>query len=606
MSPEKTFEQLISESSKSSGISEFIEIKKKSSKFTIVLTKEGERIDQLFNQASRLADEKGLNDRDVQERLQEIEKTWPSYPGVLENTINDLIESSETQKAAEHADKAVLDWMHTIHSAKVKDHSKLSVSEGNGNLLTQLLANYEFALERADRLEEAVNIAQLSRDLDPSDPENVLSSIVSLDIRVGRPMDALRALEPMAESLAPYVLYGRALAYFSLGQQENAETAIQTALRQWPDVAQALTREWKGGTPMPKPGEAVSELQVLFGYYEVFGPAWRSVSGAIEWLREASKNLARVGARKERYLGLSRTGASASIPEREEAVQKEQAELIAKAQVIGEDEFVRFLEVGPNVFVYDLTERGKELEEEHNALYRKDMKTAARIAEIEQLLKTWPGHANAAIALARFHAQKEHFNNAIELLEPVIFDLQKFWPDDIVGSGTIPGDWAGNKPLHSAYAYMVIDLAESGDRVSAKAYAKDFLTFNPMDTVGVRQKAIEYAIGDNEYPDALRLINEAADPQSAYNLFGRALLGFVLKANDAELALKNAVESRPLVWRELASDKHRMPHHYNPSWVRYFSAEEAYNYWEMWSSVWLKKYGALMWLKKEGKKYLKT
>ncbi|HEY3874874.1 MAG TPA: hypothetical protein VGM92_05325 [Candidatus Kapabacteria bacterium] len=602
--PASTFERLLTASSKRPGISSYIDLEKKSGKYTLVLTKEGESLDRLYREASLLAEDKGMSDRDVLDRLRELESKWPSHPGVLENTLNDLIESSQSEKAAELADDAIGDWMKTVASAKVKDHTKLAVTEGNGNLFVQLLANYEFALERAGRLEEALGTAEFSRALDPADPENVLSSIVNLDIRTGQPMAALRALEPMAESLAPYVLYGRALAYFALNQIENAQVAVQTALRQWPDVAQALTREWKGGTPMPKAGEQVSELQVLYGYYEVFGAAWKSVAGAIEWLREASRNIARLGARRERYLGLSRTGASASAPETEEAIQREQAELIRKAQVLGEDEFVRFLEVGPNVYVYDLTERGKALEEEHTALYRQDMKLQQRIHAIEDLLKVWPGHANAAIALARFHAQKERFNEAIELLEPVIFDLQKFWPEDIVGAGTIPADWSGNKPLLSAYAYMVIDLAESGDRLSAKAYAKDFLTFNPPDNMGVRQKAIEYALGDNDYAEALRLINEAPDPASAYNLFGRALLGFVLKANDAERALKNAVESRPLVWRELAADKHRMPHHYNPSWVRYGSAEEAYNYWEMWSALWLKKYGALLWLKKEGRKYL--
>ncbi len=604
-SPERMFERILSNATASSGIGAFVEVSKDAAgKFAFTLMPAGESLDQIYKQASRIADEKGMNDRDVLERLGEVESKWPSHPGVVENAINEKIEASEAIRAVEICEAALAEWSAMIVSARVTKASQLSATNAGGHLFTQLLANYEFALERADRLEDALAVAQLSRALDPSDPENVLSSIVSLSIRIGRPMAAIRQLEPLAESLAPYVLYGRALAYFALGQQENAQFAIQIALRHWPDVAQALTREWKGGTPMPKPGEAVSELQVHFGYYEVFGPAWKSIAGAVEWLREAAKSVARLGARRERYTGLTRSGETAGVPETEEAVKKDQTELIRKAQVIGEDEFVRFLEVRPRVYVYDLTERGNTLEEEHTALYRKDMKIAARIAAIEEMLKTWPGHANAAIALARFHAGKEHFTDAIDLLEPVIFDLQKFWPDDLVGAGTIPAEWPGNKPLLSAYAYMVIDLAESGDATSAKAYAKDYLTFNPKDNMGVRQKAIEYAIADSEYPDALRLINEAPDPISAYNLFGRALLGYVLKATDAETALKTAIESRPLVWREFVTDKHRMPHHYNPGWVRYFSPEEAYNYYEMWSGLWLRKHGALLWLKKEGRKYI--
>jgi len=545
-----------------------------------------------------------MADRDVMELIAGLEAKWPSHPGIVENSINDAIETSEPGRAVEICEKGIADWAATISKAGVKSIKDLSITGSAGPLFIQLLANYEFALERDNRLVDALGVAQLSRALDPSDPENVLSSIINLHIRVGDPMSALRMLEPLAESLAPYVLYGRALAYYALGQQENAQAAIQTALRHWPDIANALTREWKGGTPMPKPGEAISELQVLFGYYEVFGAAWKSSEGAIEWLREAARTAQRIGGKRERYVGLSRSGFNAGAPEADEAAAKEQAELLRKAQLIGEDEFVRFLEVQPNVYAYDLTERGKALDEEHSALYRKDMKINVRVSAIEELLKQWPGHANAAIALARFRAQKDHFDQAADILEPVIFDLQKFWPDDLVGNGSIPTDWPGNRPLLNLYAYMTLDLAEAGDHATSKAYCKDYLLFNPTDNVGVRQKAIELAIDDGEYEDALRMINEAPDSVAAYNLFGRALVGFALKTPDAEIALKNAVESRPLIWREMNADKHRMPHHYNPSWVRYYSPEEAFNYNDRWAGLWLRKFGALAWLKKEGKKYL--
>jgi len=603
--PEQVFEEILMKAGQSSGIGEFLEVSKSpEGKFSLALTEAGQVLHRSYEQASRLADEKGMGDRDVLELLTGLESKWPSHPGIVENLINDEIEKSETARAVEICERAIADWSSTISKAGVKSSKDILATEGAGPLFIQLLANYEFALERDNRLVEALGVAQLSRSLDPSDPENVLSSIINLNIRTGDPMSALRMLEPLAESLAPYVLYGRALAYYALGQQENAQAAIQTALRHWPDVAQALTREWKGGTPMPKPGEAVSELQVLFGYYEVFGAAWRSAEGAIEWLREAARTAQRTGGKRERYVGLSRSGFFAGAPETDEAVLKQQAELIRKAQVIGEDEFVRFLEVQPNVYTYDLTDRGKALDEEHNALYRKDMKVNARIAAVEELLAQWPGHANAAIALARFKSQKEHFEEAVNILEPVIFDLQKFWPDDLVGNGRIPTDWPSNKPLLNLYAYMALDLAESGDHPSAKAYSKDYLLFNPTDNVGVRQKAIELAIDDGEYDDALRMINEAPDTIAAYNLFGKALVSFVTKAPDAEIALKNAVESRPLIWREMNSDKHRMPHHYNPGWVRYHSPEEAYNYNDRWAGLWLRKYGALAWLKKEGRKYL--
>ena len=233
------------------------------------------------------------------------------------------------------------------------------------------------------------------------------------------------------------MLYGR-LAYFALGQHENATGALQAAVRHWPQVSEALTREWKGGTPMPKPGEAVSELQVLYGYYEVFGSAWKSVPGAIEWLRNESANFVRLGQKPQRYIGLTRSGlrtdaqgnivldAEQQLTEEQRA--KEQTELFAKRRSV-----VRMIS-GPlprsasERVRYDFTERGKELEEKHTELYRQDMKVGARVEAVKELLTQWPGHANAAIALARYYGQKEHFDKAVEVLEPAIFDLQKFSP----------------------------------------------------------------------------------------------------------------------------------------------------------------------------------
>ena len=143
------------------------------------------------------------------------------------------------------------------------------------------------------------------------------------------------------------------------------------------------------------------------------------------------------------------------------------------------------------------------------------------------------------------------------------------------------------------------------DDGAAKSFADDYIALNPKDILGVRQKTIELALTLGDYDEALKLIEQAHDPQSAYNLFGKALTLFSHGKHDkAEHALQIAIESRPRIYREMTADKHRMPHNYNPSYVNYFSPEEAYNYHATWAPVWLKKMGALNWLRKEGKKYL--
>src|ERR1035437_6578768 len=100
--PEQTFERLLSRSDTHSGITSFIEVSRDASgKFNLSLTPEGESLDQIYKQASRIADEKGSGDRDVLERLSEVESKWASHPGVVENAINDLIEASDAAQAVE-------------------------------------------------------------------------------------------------------------------------------------------------------------------------------------------------------------------------------------------------------------------------------------------------------------------------------------------------------------------------------------------------------------------------------------------------------------------------------------------------------------------------
>src|SRR5581483_2494171 len=183
---------------KSSGIGAYVTADRSQGTVSLALTPEGEAIDQTYKHASRLADEKGIDDRDVLERLGEVESKWPSHPGVVENAINEAIETSQPERAVEIAEQALADWAATLHAAGVRNAGDLSAGRGAGTLFIQLLANYEFALERAGRLHDALSVARLSRQLDPADPEHILSSIVSLAVRTGDAMAALRALEPLA------------------------------------------------------------------------------------------------------------------------------------------------------------------------------------------------------------------------------------------------------------------------------------------------------------------------------------------------------------------------------------------------------------------------
>ena len=174
-----------------------------------------------------------------------------------------MIESAELTRAVERCEQALADWAATIAKAKVTKIQDLSATTGAGNLFIQLLANYEFALERADRLGEALAIAQLSRTLDPSDPENLLSSIISLYIRIGDPMATLRCSEPSRNRLRR-MLGARALAWPTVLAAENAvcHSDRNRCRQMWRKLSRV---EWCERR-MLKLGEAVSELQAFPGY----------------------------------------------------------------------------------------------------------------------------------------------------------------------------------------------------------------------------------------------------------------------------------------------------------------------------------------------------
>lgn len=599
----EVFKKFLKSGDTTQNLQELLDLQEEDGAYRFGLSAEGAAQNKKYQQAYLLAEEKGPNDRQVTELMNDLTKAWPSHPGVVENAINEAMEANDSAKAVEIARTAANAWAGFLKSAKVKSFKKLRTSGEGSLLMNQVLANYEFVLERAGELEEALEIAKLARALEPSDPENLGSAVISLSIRTGNYENALQELAEHQDSLAPYVLYGRALTYYALNQPENAQAAAQTALRQWPQVAQGLTREWTGPTSLPRAGEAVNEAQVLYGYYEVFGAAWQSVPGALDWLRNEEKSYQRSGGKAPQHVGLTRSGATIDGQSNASEAAAAQEQMLAEAKVVGEDEFVRFLEVTPNAYVYANTERANQVQEIHKEVFRQDMKQRDRIEALTEILKQWPGNADAAVSIARLLGSEKRYEEALDHLQNAIFDLQKFWPEDLVGRGMIDIDWPQNRPLLLAYAYMVSFCAEEGENEAATEFANDYLAVNPKDQYGVRQKAIEVAMNEGDNERALELISKASDDIAAYNLFGRALALFRLgRKEDAEQALQNAIQSRPKVYQELISDKHRMPANYNPSYVSYFSNEEAYNYNTIWGPLWRRTMGALAWLRKAGKK----
>ncbi|HZK76779.1 MAG TPA: hypothetical protein VFD13_07720, partial [Candidatus Kapabacteria bacterium] len=104
---EQVFEVVLSKSEASSGIGTFLEVSKEDGKYSLSLTAAGEELNRSYESASRLADEKGMDDRDVLALLGEVESKWPSHPGVVENSINEAIEAGAPERAIEICERAL-------------------------------------------------------------------------------------------------------------------------------------------------------------------------------------------------------------------------------------------------------------------------------------------------------------------------------------------------------------------------------------------------------------------------------------------------------------------------------------------------------------------
>ncbi len=149
----------------------------------------------------------------------------------------------------------------------------------------------------AERLDHLTN---LYLRLNPPDNHGLRCQTANRLLREGRDADALEIAERYPDDMFAETCYGRALALFRLGREEEAGEAMRTAAERLPRVLKHLQRE---RAPRPRPddfGMVIGGEYQAWLYRQDMRETWLAVPGIQDWLTKFSRGAPRRKSRRRR------------------------------------------------------------------------------------------------------------------------------------------------------------------------------------------------------------------------------------------------------------------------------------------------------------------
>ena len=134
-------------------------------------------------------------------------------------------------------------------------------------------------------IEEALKLFQELLSLNPNDNQGVRALATEALFKLKRFEAVLEVTEQYPDDVMPETLYGRALALFKLGRQQEAAKALQEAIDYLPLVAKELLKKKHRlpRTAMPDMVTMVGEDEAYY-YWELWGQIWKEDPEALGWL----------------------------------------------------------------------------------------------------------------------------------------------------------------------------------------------------------------------------------------------------------------------------------------------------------------------------------
>lgn len=217
----------------------------------------------------------------------------------------------------------------------------------------------------------------------------------------------------------------------------------------------------------------------------------------------------------------------------------------------------------------------------------------------KSVLRQMPDHLDAIHHLAMVQSELGEVERANDLWEQSVRIGRKGFPAEFDREkDRLEWGWLENRPFLRCLHGLALVRFDNGQTEEALQLFQELLRLNPNDNQGVRAMAAEALFELEKYEEVLNLTRKYPGDMMPEILYGRAFAQFKLgRQQRANVALKRAIGTLPLVAKELLKKKHRRPKTARPGVVTLGGPDEAYYYWEQWGALWQADPDALKWLK---------
>ncbi len=152
-----------------------------------------------------------------------------------------------------------------------------------------LRAYHGLGLAMMDRgaIKDALSIFTALLSLNPDDNQGIRSMAIHCNFALNRPWEVLGTSQQHPEDTMSGVIYGRVLALYQMGLEEETKTALHEAVEYLPLVAKEIVKKrhrqpkelYSGYITVGGPDEA-------YHYWIEYGQYWKSTPGAIDFIRD--------------------------------------------------------------------------------------------------------------------------------------------------------------------------------------------------------------------------------------------------------------------------------------------------------------------------------
>ncbi len=169
------------------------------------------------------------------------------------------------------------------------DSPKLEWSSMANRPVLRSLVRLIYLEQRLSNFDAADGLAQQVLSLNPNDNHGLRTMVMNSLLRQGKNERAVNLADQYPDDLHPDLPYGKALALFCQSRHEEAQTALQDAVRCMPKVVRFLTAKRVRQPKIDPAGVRIGGEDQAWLYRQEMRDVWAATPGALEWLKKASK-----------------------------------------------------------------------------------------------------------------------------------------------------------------------------------------------------------------------------------------------------------------------------------------------------------------------------